>query len=79
MSLPKVVAPIFKYNPAWTRDNGEEFYIEVDTEVEVLQLNLTTGGMRVRYLDEGLDKTKVRTTDISIEHFFKDYEIVKRG
>ena len=82
MNLPRIEAPIRRPNPAWTKDNGEEYYITIPTWIEILQLNLSTDGMRVRYIDADPTrpgKERVCTTDISIEYFFKDYSIVKNG
>lgn len=47
-------------------------------EVEVVQLNLNAGTMRVRFPDQYQGKKKIVTQDIAIEPFFKQYSIKKR-
>ena len=80
MSLPVILAPIRRRNPAWVRGSDfQEYYIEIETEVEVVQLNLNTGGMRVRWNEPNASKKKgfeVMSTDIDISHFYKYYSIV---
>jgi hypothetical protein len=58
--------------------NYDEYQKDYEIEVEVVQLNLNSGGMRVRY--EWPDKyakrgVSVQSRDVSISHFFKQYEI----
>lgn len=79
MSLPVILAPVRRRNPAWVRGGDQEYYIEIETEVEVVQLNLNTGGMRVRWEEPNAEKKKgfeVMSTDIDISHFYKHYSIV---
>ena len=80
MTLPVIRAKVRVYNPDY--DNkivGSEFQIYEEREVEVLQLNLNSGGMRVRFMDQGPfdKKPKVVSVDISIDTFFTQYAITK--
>ena len=88
--LPKITVRLRETNPdfeaRWEEGsniavNMDEYQMEYDIEVEIVQLNLNTGGMRVRY--EWPDKhvkrgVSVHSRDISIDHFYKHYEIVKK-
>ena len=58
--------------------NMDEYQKDYEIEVEVVQLNLNSGGMRVRY--EWPSKHTKRgfetvSRDVSIKEFFKQYEI----
>lgn len=58
-----------------------EYQKDYEIEVEIVQLNLNSGGMRVRY--EWPSKHTKRgfetvSRDVSIEHFFKQYSIVEK-
>jgi hypothetical protein len=80
MTLPVIRAKVRVYNPDY--DNkiaGSEFQIYKEREVEVVQLNLNSGGMRVRFMDQGPfdKKPKVVSVDISIDTFFTQYSITK--
>jgi hypothetical protein len=80
MTLPVIRAKVRVYNPDY--DNkiaGSEFQIYEEREVEVVQLNLNSGGMRVRFMDQGPfdKKPKVVSVDISIDTFFTQYAIIK--
>ena len=96
MNLPTVIIPVRRRNPDFvakyepqTKDgitymmcvNSEERYVLQDTEVEIVQLNLNTAGMRVRYVEENLEMKKgyeVMSLDVSIQHFFDKYDIVEK-
>ena len=89
MSLPKLTLTLNLPDPQWEAVfvEGENRAINMDSyskdfevEVEVVQLNLNSGGMRVRY--EWPNKHRkngmeVCTRDVSIEHFYKQYQIAK--
>lgn len=80
MSLPTIVAPVSRFNPKFVRGGSEPAYIPTPTIVEVVQLNLNTGGMRVRWNEPDNECKKgyrVESCDISIEHFYKHYSIVE--
>ena len=61
--------------------NADSMYKDYEMEVEIVQLNLNTGGMRVRYewpstrVKKGYE---VRSIDVSIKHFFCKYDIVEK-
>ena len=87
MSLPKLTLTLRETSPDYVPifDDGDKYAVNRDEyqkdyeiEVEVVQLNLNSGGMRVRY--EWPDKyakrgVSVQSRDVSISHFFKQYEI----
>lgn len=78
MSLPVIMAPVRRLNPEWVRGGDMECFIDIETQVEVVQLNLNTGGMRVRWNE--VDPTakkgfRVESQDIDIQHFYKHYSI----
>lgn len=58
--------------------NYDDYRKKFEVEVEVVQLNLNTGGMRVRfewpskYTKKGYE---IRSVDVSIDEFFKHYTI----
>jgi hypothetical protein len=68
--------PIFVDGEQWPI-NQSEYYMEVELEAEVLQLNLNTGGMRVRYQwpERGYTKLRTVTKDVPISFFFDRYSI----
>ena len=81
MSLPVIRATVRVYNPGYDREiAGSQFQIDQEREVEVVQLNLNSGGMRVRFKDQGPFDKKPKTVsqDISINNFYKFYDIVAR-
>jgi hypothetical protein len=90
MSLPTLIIPLRRRNPNWKPiyedGNGRpvnmsDWQIEMPTEVEVVQLNLNTGGMRVRYVtpnDEMKKGYEVHSVDVSIDHFFNKFDIVEK-
>lgn len=90
MTLPVITVTLRRKNPNWKPiyedGNGRpvnmsDWQIEMPTEVEVVQLNLNTGGMRVRWSEPDPESKKgytVESRDISIEHFYKHYEITKK-
>ena len=59
--------------------NYHEYQMDIEIMAEVLQLNLTTGGMRVRYKwpERGRAKMKTVTKDVPISFFFNQYSIVE--
>ena len=87
MSLPKLTLTLRETNPdyvAMYHENETRPYNMVDyqkdyeIEVEVVQLNLNSGGMRVRY--EWPSKHTKRgfeivSRDVSLELFYQRYEI----
>lgn len=79
-NLPKLSIPVTITNPDWVKDGDAPYYIKVVKEVEILQLNLSTGGMRVRYSVDvkGSDKPRVVTVDVSADAFFDKFSIVER-
>lgn len=89
-SLPKLTVQVRNFDPNWKpiyapdaptiAINANEHYKTFEVEAEVVQLNLSTGTMRVRY-DWPSPTTKsgwaVATADIPITEFFKNYAINK--
>lgn len=61
--------------------NMDEYQKDYEIEVEIVQLNLNSGGMRIRY-EWPSKRTKkgfeVVSRDVSIEHFYKQYEIKEK-
>lgn len=90
MSLPTLIIPLRRRNPEWKpifvdgnprAINADEYHVTINTEVEVVQLNLNTGGMRVRYVtpnDEMKKGYEVHSVDVSIDHFFNKFDIVEK-
>jgi len=90
MSLPKLTLTLRETNPNWVArfeaDNNcavnmDECQADYEIEVEIVQLNLNSGGMRVRY--EWPDKhakrgVSVHSRDVPISHFFEQYEIKEK-
>jgi hypothetical protein len=90
MSLPKVTVTLRETNPNYVpkyRDgevrpyNMDEYQSDYEIEVEIVQLNLNTAGMRVRYQWPS-KQTKsgfvTQSRDISIDHFYKQFDIVEK-
>lgn len=85
--LPTITVSLRRRNPEWKPiyENGspraintDTYYVNIDTEVEIVQLNLNTGGMRVRWCEPDSESKKgyvVESRDISIDHFYKKYAI----
>ena len=71
--------PVYVDNKAINMDSYAKDY---EVEVEVVQLNLNSGGMRVRFSwpdKYGKNGMRVHTTDVPIADFFKQYDIVSKG
>lgn len=80
MSLPTVIATVRVYNQNYDNtDPTSSFQISEEREVEVVQLNLNSGGMRVRFADSYQGKNKIVTQDIPATEFFDQYDIVAKG
>jgi hypothetical protein len=82
MSLPSVVAPVSRFNPKFVRGGSEPAYIPTPTIVEVVQLNLNTGGMRVRWNEPDAESKKgyrVESQDVSIQYFYDQYQITPKN
>ena len=89
MDLPKLTLTLTETNPDFVAVYGpddrainmDEYQKDYEIEVEVVQLNLNTGGMRVRY-EWPCKHTKrgfrMESRDVSIEHFFKQYAISEK-
>ena len=90
MSLPKLTLtlrlPDPNYKPIFADHspraiNADEYDKDYEVEVEVVQLNLNSGGMRVRFpwptkrVKKGYE---IRSQDVSIEHFYKQFDIVAK-
>lgn len=90
MSLPKIKVTLRETDPNFVARfeegnnravNMDEYQKDYEIEVEVVQLNLNTGGMRVRYewpckyVKKGF---RMESRDISIDHFYKHYSIVEK-
>ena len=87
MSLPKVTMMIREIDPTWVAVfadhspraiNADSMYKDYELEVEIVQLNLNTNGMRIRYewpCKHSKKGFKVVSRDVSLEHFFKKYHI----
>ena len=90
MSLPKITVKLMETNPEWVGEydengkctNFDNYQKEYDIEVEIVQLNLNTGGMRVRYpwIDKHATKgVSMRSRDIGIDAFFAKYSITENA
>jgi hypothetical protein len=96
MSLPTLRLSMKLTNPNWVPQyatssevptsriaiNMDDYYGTYEVEVEVVQLNLNSGGMRVRF--EWPNKRyksgyEVRSVDVPIDAFFERYQIVEKG
>lgn len=87
--LPKLTVTLRETDPNFvarfvegsnTAVNMDEYQKDYEIEVEVVQLNLNTGGMRVRYEWPNKHRKSGKemvSRDISIEHFYKQYKIVE--
>ena len=91
MSLPKLTLTLKLNDPAWEAElsstdsgaqvavNMDSYYKDFDVEVEVVQLNLNTGGMRVRFpwpSKHAKNGVRIISCDVSIDHFYKSFAIV---
>jgi hypothetical protein len=57
-------------------------YIWIETKVEIVQLNLNSGGMRVRWTEPEPGTIKgfsVQSQDVPIGVFYEQYDIVKKS
>lgn len=86
-NLPQIPMTLRLIDPDWkpvfrdgspTAINIDTMYKEYDLIVEIVQLNLNSGGMRIRY--EWPSKHTKRgfeicSQDVSIDHFFKHFHI----
>lgn len=82
--LPTILARVTVHNPNFVSGStlpGQHYWTTEEREVEVLTLNLNSGGMRVRYKDTDptTGKTKINTTDLSISLFNAKYEIREKA
>lgn len=90
MNLPKLTINIRERDPNFkarfvpgnnTAVNMDEYYKFYDVEVEVVQLNLNSQGMRVRYPWPNKDKKsgfEMVSRDIPIDAFFEQYKIIEK-
>lgn len=76
--LPVITARVLMYNPDYKAGDVHDFQIWVETEVEVLTLNLNARTMRVRFTDIYQGKMKNVTQDIGISAFYNQFEMVKK-
>lgn len=72
--------PIFVEGEQWPI-NHDQYSKEFEVEVEVVQLNINSGGMRIRF--EWPNKHRksgmeMCSQDVSIEHFFNKYTIMEK-
>lgn len=80
MSLPVVEATVRVYNPNYdSTDPASHFQVFARQDVEVVQLNLNSGSMRVRFNDTCQGRIKIVTQDVPIADFYARYEIVPKG
>ena len=87
MSLPTLTVTLRERDPDYQPKyhegevrpyNMDEYQKDFEIEVEVVQLNLNTGGMRVRYPwpEKGSKKGySIQSRDIPLTEFYKHYEI----
>lgn len=87
--LPKVTVTLRETDPNFIArfedgsnhaTNMDEYQKDYVIEVEVVQLNLNTGGMRVRYNWPNKHRrngVEVVSRDIPISHFFDKYSITE--
>ena len=90
MSLPKITVTLRERDPNFiprfskgsnTAVNMDEYQKDYEIEVEIVQLNLNSGGMRVRYdwpNNHRKNGVEVVSRDIPISHFYAAYDIVKK-
>lgn len=95
MTLPTLTLSMKLPNPDWEPKyatdsavptsrvavNMDDYYGTYEVEVEVVQLNLNSGGMRVRF--EWPSKRyksgyEVKSVDVPIDAFFEQYNIVEK-
>ena len=88
--LPKLTVKLVERNPNYVPKyssddcrpyNMDEYQAEYEIEVEVVQLNLNTGGMRVRWNEPDADSKKgyrVESQDVSIQYFYDQYQITPK-
>lgn len=88
--LPVLTVQLRLIDPEWKAEfvegqnhavNTATMYKMYDVEVEVLTLNLNTGGMRIRYPWPNKHRKtgfEMCSQDISISHFFEKYAIMER-
>lgn len=88
--LPKITINLRERDPNWVAVfpadggpaiNADDYYKYYDIEVEIVQLNLNTGGMRVRYMwpDKNAKKGEsMQSRDVSIDAFYNKFEIVAK-
>lgn len=89
--LPKLTLTLALPDPEWKAVftngtphaiNSDSYLKKYEVEVEVVQLNINSGGMRVRFPWPSKRNKKgfeMLTQDVSIEYFYTQYEIVKKG
>ena len=89
-SLPKLTLNIRERDPEWKAifvegsryaTNMDSYYKMYDIEVEIVQLNLNSGGMRIRYNWPNKESKKgfdVVSRDVPITEFFNQYEIKEK-
>ena len=90
MSLPKLTLTLRLPDPDWEAVfvpgenraiNSDTYSKDFEVEVEVVQLNLNSGGMRVRFPWPNKHRKsgmEVCSQDVSIEHFYKSFDIVAK-
>lgn len=90
MSLPKLTLtlrlPDPNYKPVFADHspraiNADEYSKDYEVEVEVVQLNLNSGGMRVRFPWPNKHRKsgmEVCSQDVSIDKFFDKFNIVEK-
>lgn len=88
---PKLTLTLVERNPEYVpifvegnnhAINEHEYRKEYEIEVEIVQLNLNSGGMRVRYEWPDKDSKKgyfVQSRDVPISHFFDKFEIKEKA
>ena len=77
--LPVCEATVRVYNQEYVPGGSKgEFMVYARRIVEVLQLNINSGGMRVRFQDTYMGKVKNVTQDVPISDFYAAYDIVKK-
>jgi hypothetical protein len=88
--LPQIRMTLRLIDPTWKAVfadgspkaiNTDTMYKEYEIMVDIVQLNLNSGGMRIRY--EWPSKYTKRgfeicTQDVSIDHFFKHFNIEQK-
>jgi hypothetical protein len=88
-ALPTLTLKLRETNPDWVAKfvegsnlavNMDEYQKDYEIEVEVVQLNLNSGGMRVRYQwpsKRSKSGWQTCSRDVSIDAFFEQYTIQK--